>query len=222
MALSTTLIWWSWLLIGLSPGVPRLPRRALGGLSVYDQWRNYAIANVCSIPSPILADYNAPVLRLLTLPNLLLTWLTLTTPTLLPRNQTHLDLPPSLIQTFKAALHTHHITLRFLAGPWCPALAARIPPSAPDMGTVILAAETIYSPESTEAFVALVCRLLRRGQMSKAMVAAKRVYFGVGGSVDGLKAACREHGAVASEIENHGVPGLEGGVGRALIEVQMY
>ncbi|KAH9844742.1 membrane transporter, partial [Teratosphaeria destructans] len=65
MALSTTLIWWSWLLIGLAyplynvflPEYLASRGAALGGLSVYDQWRNYAIANVCSIPSPILAGF---------------------------------------------------------------------------------------------------------------------------------------------------------------------
>lgn len=90
------------------------------------------------------------------------------------------------------------------------------------MGALILAAETIYSPASTEAFVALLITLLKRAQMSKAMIAAKRMYFGVGGSVDGLKEECAKVGAVASEIENHGVSGMEAGVGRALVEVQMY
>lgn len=90
------------------------------------------------------------------------------------------------------------------------------------MGFVILAAETIYSPASTDAFVDILAILLKRVKMAKAMIGAKRIYFGVGGSVDGLKEACREKGAVAYEIENHGVPGMERGVGRALIEVQMY
>ena len=54
------------------------------------------------------------------------------------------------------------------------------------------------------------------------MVGAKNYYFGVGGSVDGLKIACAAKGAVAYEIENHGVPGLEAGVGRSLVEVQMF
>jgi len=65
MALSTTLIWWSWLLIGLAyplynvflPTYLATRGAALGGLSVSAQWRNYAIANLCSIPSPILAGY---------------------------------------------------------------------------------------------------------------------------------------------------------------------
>jgi protein-histidine N-methyltransferase len=90
------------------------------------------------------------------------------------------------------------------------------------MGTLLLGAETIYSPASTEAFVAILILLLKRVKMAKAMVGAKKFYFGVGGSVDGLKEACAIGGAVAYEIENHGVPGLEEGVGRALCEVQMF
>ncbi|KAF2767000.1 hypothetical protein EJ03DRAFT_297336 [Teratosphaeria nubilosa] len=185
----------------------------------------HALAN--SLPITFtLADYNDSVLRLVTLPNILLTWLSTTSPTNLSTLQetgkSEIEITPDLIQNFKSSLQSHSITIRFLSGPWCSALADLIPASAPEMGTVILAAETIYSPESTKAFVELVCRLLKRVKMSKAMVAAKRMYFGVGGSVDGLKAGCREEGAVAYEIENHGVPGLDGGVGRALVEVQMY
>lgn len=176
-----------------------------------------------------LADYNDTVLRLVTLPNLLLTWAANTpgadfpTPNLDVDSKGDFELSPAVLEHFTADLKTKGIELRFLSGPWSPALANLIPASAPEMGTVILAAETIYSPASTEAFVDLTCELLKRVKMSKAMIGAKRMYFGVGGSVDGLKAACREKGAVAYEIENHGVPGVEGGgVGRALVEVQMY
>jgi hypothetical protein len=61
MSLSTVLIWFSWALVGLAyplfyvflPNyISRLP-----GLSVDETWRNYAISNVASIPSPILAAY---------------------------------------------------------------------------------------------------------------------------------------------------------------------
>lgn len=65
LGLSTSLIWWSWLLIGLAyplynvflPTYIQTRGAALGGLSPYYQWRNYALANFCSIPSPILAGY---------------------------------------------------------------------------------------------------------------------------------------------------------------------
>lgn len=187
----------------------------------------HALAN--SIPLTFtLADYNDTVLRLVTLPNLLLTWAANTpdigfpTPKLEAESKDDFNLSPEILDRFKTDMKSAGITLNFLSGSWSASLANMIPSSGQEMGTVILAAETIYSPESTEAFVELVCELLKRVKMSKAMVAAKRMYFGVGGSVDGLKAACREKGAVAYEIENHGVPGMESGVGRALVEIQMY
>ncbi|SMR43900.1 unnamed protein product [Zymoseptoria tritici ST99CH_3D1] len=175
-----------------------------------------------------LADYNEEVLRLVTLPNVLLTWAASTPGTGLSDSNTDgtsagdLELTPDLLQRFTEDLTTKRINLNFISGAWSPDLAGLIPTSAPDMGFVVLAAETIYSPASTDAFVDLLVLLLKRVQMSKAMLGAKRIYFGVGGSVDGLKEACREKGAVASEIENHGVQGMDGGVGRALVEVQMY
>lgn len=176
----------------------------------------------------ILSDYNDTVLRLATLPNIILTWALNTQPdgsanfNMGVSSKGDLDLNDSTLQQFQKDMSAKNINFVFLSGPWSPELANLIPASSPDLGTVVLAAETIYSPESTQAFVELLVRLLKRVKMSKAMIAAKRMYFGVGGSVDGLKEACREHGAVAYEIENHGVPGMDSGVGRALIEVQMY
>jgi protein-histidine N-methyltransferase len=188
---------------------------------------NHCLTN--SIPQSFtLQDYNSSVLRLATLPNLLLTWATTTSPPLIsPPTETSqtsgdIELTPEILSAFRAALTENQITLKFLSGSWSAELAALIPSSAPDMGTLVLGAETIYSPAATDAFVEILMILLRRVKMAKAMVAAKKFYFGVGGSVDGLKEACATKGAVAYEIENHGVPGLEAGVGRSLIEVQMY
>ncbi|KAK4992091.1 Histidine protein methyltransferase 1 [Elasticomyces elasticus] len=173
-----------------------------------------------------LADYNAAVLRLVTLPNLLLTWAKFATPSALTDSDKNakgeLEVTSQLTQRFVQDLQTAGIGLHFLSGPWSPKLADFISPSGTNMGTVILAAETIYSPASLAPFVDLVVDILKRVKMSKAMIGAKRMYFGVGGSVDALKEACAEKGAVCYEIENAGVPGMTAGVGRALLEVQMY
>lgn len=174
-----------------------------------------------------LADYNASVLRLVTLPNLLLNYALLihhdaSSNPLTTDSSGELDITPELISAFLAALDQAGVHINLISGPWSAALAALIPASGPDMGSLILAAETIYSPASTVAFVDLVVLLLKRVKMAKAVVAAKRMYFGVGGSVDALKEACRDQGAVAYEVENAGVVGMEQGVGRALVEVQMY
>ncbi|THZ04073.1 hypothetical protein D6C95_03457 [Aureobasidium pullulans] len=172
-----------------------------------------------------LTDYNSSVLRLVTLPNLILTWAATTSPPLIDlaaEPSGDLENIPALFPEFLASLAASHIQLSFISGPWGPTLASLIPESAPDMGSLILASETIYSPASTTAFVDLLINLLSRTKMAKAIVAAKRFYFGVGGSVDHLKEVCAEKGAVAYEVENSGVPGMKSGVGRALVEVQMY
>ncbi|KXS96862.1 hypothetical protein AC578_7418 [Pseudocercospora eumusae] len=65
LGLSTVLIWWSWLLIGLAyplynvflPTYLATRGAQVGGLPDNIRWRNYALANLCSIPSPILAGY---------------------------------------------------------------------------------------------------------------------------------------------------------------------
>jgi protein-histidine N-methyltransferase len=177
-----------------------------------------------------MCDYNDTVLRLATLPNMLLTWALNSNSDDSSSTSTNANLSSSgdfevtdqILQQFVDDIAAKGINIVFLSGPWSAQLGDLVPPSSPDLGSVILAAETIYSEESTKAFVNVLIPLLKRVKMAKAMIAAKRMYFGVGGSVDGLKEACREKGAVAYEVENHGVPGMESGVGRALVEVQMY
>jgi protein-histidine N-methyltransferase len=89
------------------------------------------------------------------------------------------------------------------------------------MNTFVLASETIYSPAALTNFAAAMVGILKEVRLGKAVVAAKRVYFGVGGSVDAFKIECAQLGAVAYEVENHGVDLGEGGVRRCLLEVQM-
>jgi sugar phosphate permease len=65
MGLSTSLVWFSWLLIGLAyplynvflPTYLATRGAEFGEQSQSIYWRNYAIANLCSIPSPILAGF---------------------------------------------------------------------------------------------------------------------------------------------------------------------
>lgn len=65
MGLSTSLIWFSWLLIGLAyplynvflPTYLSSKGAEAGSDKPSITWRNYAISNACSIPGPILAGY---------------------------------------------------------------------------------------------------------------------------------------------------------------------
>ena len=55
--------------------------------------------------------------------------------------------------------------------------------------TLIAASETIYSPSSLSAFTRIVVNALGAAERdnAKALIAAKRFYFGVGGGVDAFR-----------------------------------
>lgn len=179
-------------------------------------------------------DYNVSVLRLVTLPNLLLTWVSTLPSTsllfspsepnpLLNSTEGDLTITPALTSTFLNQLQSQGLQLSFISGSWDPAPPfLSLIPSAPTMNTLVLASETIYSTSALPTFTAALIGLLSRVRLGKAMIAAKSVYFGVGGSVDAFKTECRELRAVGYEIENHGVDlGESSGVRRCLMEVQM-
>lgn len=65
LRLSTSLLWLSWMLIGLAyplfyiflPDYLSSRGASLGETSTYLTWRNYAITNACGIPGPVIAGY---------------------------------------------------------------------------------------------------------------------------------------------------------------------
>ena len=183
-----------------------------------------------------LTDYNASVLRLVTLPNLVLTWASTLQATESPftadspnpflgeEDNGDLEITPELKTAFLKTLQNQGISLNLISGSWSPSSPfLDLIPRAHELNTLVLASETIYSPAALSSFTEALIGILKESRISKGMVAAKKVYFGVGGSVDAFKIECRERKAVAYEIENHGVDlGEGGGVRRSLVEVQMY
>ncbi|KAL6711114.1 hypothetical protein ACN47E_006989 [Coniothyrium glycines] len=166
-----------------------------------------------------LTDYNADVLRLVTLPNLLLTWAgTLSdvdsqrlfgdesNPLLHGDGGGDLFLTPRILAGFQHTLSQIGITLTLLSGSWTPTTTLlSFIPSSPDLNTFILGSETIYSPSSLTAFTEAMVALMARVKTGKTIVAAKRVYFGVGGSVDSFREECSTRGTVACEIDFEGL-----------------
>ncbi|KAL8730627.1 MAG: hypothetical protein Q9166_003940 [cf. Caloplaca sp. 2 TL-2023] len=135
----------------------------------------------------ILADFNASVLQLATIPNLLLTW-ALTT-NLMPSGSDDLEITDDLLSAFRKSLGEANIHIHAVSGSWGPELASiAVPePLKPADDVLILASETIYSPASTRVFTETLLTLNGRseegGAKIRALVAAKKVYFGVGGGV---------------------------------------
>ncbi|EEQ34872.1 putative protein-histidine N-methyltransferase [Microsporum canis] len=132
----------------------------------------------------VLADYNAAVLKLATLPNILLTWF-ITSRRLREGNPTQADptvdhlmeLDQALLEDFRRDLSDRGITLSFISGGWSPEFVDLClgklqnvsdgattgqRPAALERRTVILASETIYSPSSLLSFTETLVSLLRR------------------------------------------------------------
>lgn len=141
-----------------------------------------------------------------------------------------LDITPELLENFQQGLTKRGITIDFISGAWSPAFVDLVFSSSStgengrDRRTLVLASETIYSPSSLGAFSETLLALLQQSaatteaSKSRALVAAKKVYFGVGGGVDEFLAVLKgaSHG---SDVDVNEVDIISGGVGRVILEV---
>lgn len=135
-----------------------------------------------------LQDYNASVLQLITIPNIILTWYhssaaeTCRSGELEDQVESTLNITSQLLDSFRKSLETYRIHIRLFSGSW----------ENFDIGitggsyNLVLTAETIYRLDSLPSLV----RLMRSACLSDdhtgeylCLVAAKAVYFGVGGGV---------------------------------------
>ncbi|MCJ1469273.1 hypothetical protein MMC07_007906 [Pseudocyphellaria aurata] len=153
-----------------------------------------------------------------------------------------LEINSALLSRFSSDLSSRNIYMSAISGPWSPtffrlvssqtpshhatSFSLAIPPTAaPSLPpfTLILASETIYSPRSLQPFTNTLFDLLDAaaahpdcGQSPpRALVAAKKFYFGVGGGVEEFLTAVKTRGGTADVVWESG-----GGVGRVILEVR--
>lgn len=121
----------------------------------------------------ILSDFNYLVLRLVTIPNLLINWRLLSGVD--EERKDELLITAELVDQFLADLAKHNISLRFISGPWGKSFNELV-------GCVdfLLTSETIYSLQTLPIVAESIIQLVQRGQI---VIAAKNIYFGVGGSI---------------------------------------
>lgn len=139
-----------------------------------------------------VTDFNYDVFRLATVPNLIINW-TMT----LPREKVigltqseenpvvqndELLLTYALLEEFRNQLSYFNISLQFISGSWGRQFLDVLSPDAIDL---VISAETIYSPNCLPLVSEIILHILSTSSAKKplALVAAKNMYFGVGGSV---------------------------------------
>jgi protein-histidine N-methyltransferase len=157
-----------------------------------------------------LQDYNASVLELITFPNIILAWCTSFAyiccftythkpPDMSPSSAEYrasadpseappadptvpgeLPITPALKSAFAASLVHHRINLAFFSGSW-ESLTTHLEASGSKYD-VVLTSETIYRTEALPALIILM-HVACAGLDSVCLVAAKILYFGVGGGV---------------------------------------
>jgi len=166
-----------------------------------------------------LADYNPSVLQLVTLPNLLLSWGQYAMKGDW-EEEGEMDIDDEVKSGFLADMGRRDVSLSLFSGAWSLDFVKMVGESmASASGPVtIVGAETIYSPFALKSFAeTLVCLLeAMNGKEKTSLVAAKKVYFGVGGSMEDLCDMVRGRGALVEQIREE-----SDGVRRAVVEVKM-
>lgn len=186
-----------------------------------------------------LADYNPSVLQLVTLPNFLLAWALHQQQhdellkEALSSTEGELETTEHVVASFKAFLDISKISLCFISGGWSPkfvdlinsssaALPSGIGGETSPQKTLIMGAETIYSPFALDSFTETLLSVLsqeRDAQPSRqavAIIAAKRLYFGVGGSLDDFVDKIRNLGAAVSLVREE-TEGVRRGVVKCML-----
>ncbi|CCU76016.1 unnamed protein product [Blumeria hordei] len=164
-----------------------------------------------------LADYNPTVLQLVTLPNLILSWAYVQSESW--EEEGELEIDENTVERFLKSLETHHTILSFFSGGWGPEfirLVAQNIESDLDQ-CIIIGAETIYSPFALKSFTETLLGLLKviSGKKKTSLVAAKKVYFGVGGSIEDFYALVEKNGGIIELVQEE-----SDGVKRVVVEVQ--
>jgi protein-histidine N-methyltransferase len=190
---------------------------ALPSLAVF-QWAMTSASEKKPL-SLIMADYNPSVLQLVTLPNFILSWALNNSQ--LPALQEafsiegEVELGPDVLAAFQQSLVESNITLSFVSGAWSQDfvdLIYTLPSDGQPSSTLLLGAETIYSPFALQAFLETLFLILEKerdteGSEAGAYIGAKRLYFGVGGSLDDFIDMARQKGAKVEQLrqETEGV-----------------
>ena len=147
----------------------------------------------------ILSDFNYDVLRLVTVPNLIIHWASTLEPSKLnelcasqPTGDLEVDAPilsndevlitEPLINEFINQLSEYNVKLLFVSGSWGREFNSLLSGTPIDL---IISSETIYSPESLPIVAESLIEILTQSNVPKSscLIASKNFYFGVGGSV---------------------------------------
>ncbi|KAL6930050.1 hypothetical protein ACO0SA_001457 [Hanseniaspora valbyensis] len=144
----------------------------------------------------MLCDYNEYVLRLVTLPNILINWYDqmhsqAENIQLLNETQESQDniveneftITTKFIDLFLNYLTTNNVNINFIKGSWSNKLIQIINEQMPSNNRLILTSETIYQPDTMPLLAETMMKLRNNDINNRIILATKDIYFGVGGNL---------------------------------------
>lgn len=154
----------------------------------------YLLSKVLSSGAPstihkvIISDFNVEVLRLVSIPNIIISWAMTLDPEErgsfmdpeVPLGADELMFTPALISKFSETLQQNKIDLLLVHGSWGRTFCDLVSQLLPDL---ILSSETIYSTESLPVILDMLLHFMKQNTNYLSLIAAKEYYFGVGGSI---------------------------------------
>lgn len=169
--------------------------------------------------SIVLSDFNYDVLRLVTVPNILINWCfsVLSSEELIELQKRgnvegnirngEIDITQSIIEKFQEWLASNKIEISFISGSWCRnfmEIIQNLLPNFQNDANIVLTSETIYSPSILPVISEIMIELTNSNQNSVSLLSAKDIYFGVGGSI----VECRKYlESRAMKIQSTAIPG---------------
>ena len=163
------------------------------------------------------------MLALATIPNLLLTWCAHQN-LLVPQTSGDIEITTELCKCFTKDLESRNIEIHVVSGSWgthfTELMSATPTSNSGPPATIVLASETVYSPDTLASFTDTLMGSVQAAESSGgsavSLIAAKKVYFGVGGGVDDFLRILQKKGGEAKVVwESEG-----SGVGRVILEVR--
>lgn len=128
----------------------------------------------------VVTDYNYEVLRLVTIPNLFITWYLTTRGVSSTSNE--ILASEELIVEFSSQLAQLGISVAVISGGWSKAWVATVEPLVDLNNCLFVTSETIYSPGVQPVLAEMVVSFSEKGAVC--LVAGKDIYFGVGGTME--------------------------------------
>lgn len=143
----------------------------------------------------VLSDYNEYVLRLVTLPNILINWYDLVSASHVTKQQldetqenkdtiadNEFTITQDLVELFLNDIKSKNINIGFIKGTWSSDLINVVNTNLNSNDRLILTSETIYQPDTMPLLTDTLMQL-KRNNDDRVILATKDIYFGVGGNL---------------------------------------